>query len=113
MLTIATAQIATRLNIDVDFKFTATERIHAFFTPLQKNNAFTRFEFGGGDGNKKFNDEFDLKPQFVMAHFLVSIVLLTNAIWLYWRAGQPDGPTVRRAITSGRVVTMSRALVAM
>jgi hypothetical protein len=57
------AQIATRLNIDVDLKFTATERIHAFFTPLQKNNAFTRYEFGGGDGNKKFNDEFDLKPQ--------------------------------------------------
>jgi hypothetical protein len=57
------AQIATRLNIDVDLKFTATERIHAFFTPLQKNNAFTRFEFGGGDGDKKFNDEFDLKPQ--------------------------------------------------
>ena len=57
------AQIATRLNIDVDYKFTATEQLHAFFTPLQKNNAFTRFEFGGGDGNKKFNDEFDLKPQ--------------------------------------------------
>jgi len=57
------AQIATRLNIDVDYKFTATERLHAFFTPLQKNNAFTRYEFGGGDGNKKFNDEIDLKPQ--------------------------------------------------
>jgi len=57
------AQVATRLNIDVDFKFTGTERIHAFFTPLQKNNAFTRYEFGGGDGNKKFNEEFDLKPQ--------------------------------------------------
>ena len=57
------AQIATRLNIDIDFKITGTERIHAFFTPIQKGNAFTRFEFGGGDGNKKFNDEFDLNPQ--------------------------------------------------
>jgi hypothetical protein len=57
------AQIATRLNIDVDFKFTGTERIHAFFSPLQKGNAFTRFEFGGGDGNGKFNDEIDLNPQ--------------------------------------------------
>ena len=28
------AQIATRLNIDVDFKITGTERIHAFFTPI-------------------------------------------------------------------------------
>ena len=41
------AQIATRLNLDVDFKITGTERIHAFFTPLQKNAKFTRFEFGG------------------------------------------------------------------
>jgi hypothetical protein len=57
------AQIATRLNVDVDFKITGTERIHAFFTPLQKNNKFTRFEFGGGDGNNRFNDEFDLNPQ--------------------------------------------------
>ena len=35
------AQIATRLNIDVDFKITATERIHAFFTPIQDNNVYT------------------------------------------------------------------------
>lgn len=58
------AQIATRLNLDVDFKITGTERVHAFFTPLQKaNKEFTRFEFGGADGNGKFNDELDLDPQ--------------------------------------------------
>ena len=57
------AQIATRLNVDVDFKITGTERIHAFFTPLQKNNKFTRFEFGGGDGDGRFNFEFDPNPQ--------------------------------------------------
>jgi hypothetical protein len=57
------AQIATRLNLDVDFKITGTERIHAFFTPIQKNNQFTRFEFGGGDGDRKFTDEFDANPQ--------------------------------------------------
>ena len=57
------AQIATRLNIDVDFKITGTERIHAFFTPIQDNNVYTRFEFGGGDGDKLFNDEFDPDPQ--------------------------------------------------
>lgn len=58
------AQIATRLNLDVDLKLTGTERIHAFFTPIQKGNAdFTRFEFGGADGNGKFNGEFDLNPQ--------------------------------------------------
>jgi hypothetical protein len=58
------AQIATRLNLDVDFKITGTERLHAFFTPLQENNnKFTRYEFGGGDGNENFNDEFDFEPQ--------------------------------------------------
>jgi hypothetical protein len=57
------AQIATRLNIDVDFKITGTERIHAFFTPLQKNAKFTRYEFGGGDGDGRATFEFDPNPQ--------------------------------------------------
>ena len=57
------AQVATRLNLDVDFKITATERVHAFFTPIQSNGKFTRYEFGGGDANGKFNDEFDGQPQ--------------------------------------------------
>jgi hypothetical protein len=57
------AQIATRLNIDVDLKITATERIHAFFTPIQDNNVYTRFEFAGGDGDELFNDEFDTDPE--------------------------------------------------
>ena len=38
---------------------------------------------------------FDLKPGFVMAHFLLSIVLLTNALVLVRRAGQPDAPRPR------------------
>lgn len=58
------AQIATRLNIDVDVKITATERIHAFFTPIQEDNVkFTRFEFGGSDGSGEFKTEFDPDPQ--------------------------------------------------
>jgi hypothetical protein len=57
------AQIATRLNIDIDLKLTGTERIHAFFTPLQKNAKFTRYEFGGGAGDGRFTDEFDFNPQ--------------------------------------------------
>ena len=57
------AQIATRVNIDVDLKITGTERIHAFFTPIQDDNVFTRFEFGGGDGDGEFTAEFDPDPQ--------------------------------------------------
>lgn len=57
-------QIATRLNLDVDFKITGTERLHAFFAPIQKDNAeFTRYEFGGGDGDRQFTEEFDPEPQ--------------------------------------------------
>lgn len=58
------AQIATRLNLDVDLKITGTERLHAFFTPLQDGAAkFTRYEFGGGGANDRFNDEYDFEPQ--------------------------------------------------
>jgi hypothetical protein len=57
------AQIATRLNLDVDFKITGTERIHAFFTPIQEDNIYSRYEFGGGNADEKFNGEFDLDPQ--------------------------------------------------
>lgn len=58
------AQIATRVNLDVDLKITGTERIHAFFTPFQDGNAkFTRLEFGGGNGDQQFTTEFDANPQ--------------------------------------------------
>jgi hypothetical protein len=56
------AQIATRLNLDVDFKITSTERIHAFFTPIQDDNVYSRFEFGGGDGDQEFTAELDPDP---------------------------------------------------
>ncbi len=36
---------------------------------------------------------FELKPGFVMAHFLLSMVLLANAVVLHHRAGRPGGPT--------------------
>lgn len=35
---------------------------------------------------------FELQPPLVMAHFLLSLVLLTNAIVLHRRAGQPQVP---------------------
>ncbi len=42
-------QVATRLNLDVDFKLTATERLHAFFRPIDRAGQFTRYEFFGDD----------------------------------------------------------------
>ncbi len=38
---------------------------------------------------------FDLAPQLVMAHFLLSILILANAVVLHHRAGRPDGARLR------------------
>jgi cytochrome c oxidase assembly protein subunit 15 len=54
---------------------------------------------------------FDLRPQFVMAHFLVSILLLSDAIVLVRRSGQPDGPP--HAVVGRRTVVLGRALVVL
>ena len=42
---------ANRLNLDLDAKFTATERIHAFFGVLDENGIFKGYEFSGGDSD--------------------------------------------------------------
>lgn len=57
------AQIATRLNLDLDLGLTATERLHALFQPLQKDGAFTRCEFAGDDSLQDCELEFDPDPQ--------------------------------------------------
>lgn len=57
------AQIATRLNLDIDLGLTATERLHALFQPLQKDAAFTRCEFAGDDSLQDCELEFDPEPQ--------------------------------------------------
>lgn len=54
---------------------------------------------------------FDLKPGFVMAHFLLSIVLLTNALVLVRRAGQPDAPA--HAVVTPRTVVLGRVLLGL
>jgi len=46
------AVLATRLNLDLDIGLTATERIHAFFRPIDKGGKFTRLELGG-DGSEE------------------------------------------------------------
>lgn len=54
---------------------------------------------------------FDLRPEFVMSHFLLSLVLLTNALVLYRRAGDP--PTHAELIVEPRMRTLGRLLVAL
>lgn len=52
---------------------------------------------------------FELRPEFVMAHFLLSLVLLANALLLYRRASEPQGPP--RPIVTPRVRTLGRVLL--
>ncbi|HYN22857.1 MAG TPA: hypothetical protein VE078_17990 [Thermoanaerobaculia bacterium] len=51
--------VATRLNLDMDLALTATERIHAFVRPFDRNGAFTRYQISGGAEDDEFIDEFD------------------------------------------------------
>jgi len=51
--------VASRLNLDMDLALTATERIHAFSRPLDKNGSFTRYQFRGGSKNDELVDQFD------------------------------------------------------
>ena len=53
----------------------------------------------------------DLEPPFVMAHFLLSIVLVWLAVLLHHRAGEPDHGA-RYPVVAPEVRTMGRVLVA-
>jgi hypothetical protein len=54
--------LATRLNLDVDWKLTANERLHAFFRPLDHGTDFTRCERVNG-APTKCERAMDLKPE--------------------------------------------------
>jgi hypothetical protein len=51
---------AQRLNLDLDYRFTATERFHAFFGPLNRANQFTNVALE--DGRLRYNEFHDLEP---------------------------------------------------
>lgn len=53
------AQVATRLNLDFDYQFTSTERLHWFIAPLSRGGQFTRCEFAGDDAPD--SDKCDLQ----------------------------------------------------
>ena len=55
---------------------------------------------------------YELKPQIVMAHFLLSSVLLANATVLHHRAGRPDETVPPARAKDRAVVWLSRLVVA-
>jgi cytochrome c oxidase assembly protein subunit 15 len=54
---------------------------------------------------------FDLRPPFVMAHFLLSMLILWNAVALHWRAGRPPGRA--RPVVAPEVWRLGRLVMAM
>jgi cytochrome c oxidase assembly protein subunit 15 len=58
---------------------------------------------------------FDVRPEFVMSHFLLSLVLLADAVVLYKRAGEPETKAVLqvqpRVRLLGRVLLVLTAIV--
>jgi len=54
--------LATRLNLDIDAAFTATERIHVFIRPLDKDGSFLRWDIDGGV-HDKFTRRFDFNVE--------------------------------------------------
>lgn len=51
----------------------------------------------------------ELSPPFVMAHFLLSLVLIANGVVLHHRAGEPDGRGV--ALLRGTTATLVRRVL--
>lgn len=55
------AEIATRLNLDIDLQLTATERLHAFVRPFDRNGKFSRFSFNDNGFADKFHGVLDFE----------------------------------------------------
>lgn len=58
-------RLATRLNLDLDYRLTATERVHGAISPLDEDGQFTRCDFGGDAGSFNSDNcelELDEKP---------------------------------------------------
>src|SRR6185295_13025236 len=54
--------LATRLNLDIDAAFTATERVHVFIRPFDKGGSFLRWDIDGGV-HDKFTRRFDFNVE--------------------------------------------------
>ncbi len=55
------SEVAARLNLDMDWALTPTERIHAFARPFDRNGMFTRYQFDNGLKGDRFVEEFNFQ----------------------------------------------------
>ncbi|XZE20768.1 hypothetical protein SH449x_000655 [Pirellulaceae bacterium SH449] len=56
-----TRQWAHRLNLDIDMRFTGTERFHMFVGPFDDEGSFTKLDFSDSR-NVRFDTEIDFQP---------------------------------------------------
>lgn len=70
-------RVGYRLNLDLDFKVTATERFHAFIGPMDRGNQYTRFE--SRDGQTRFISELD--PEFEAYYFEGDLGAIAGGAW--------------------------------
>jgi len=57
-------QVVSRLNLDFDWKITATERLHMFVRPIDDGANFTRYEFSGDNRGSDVEEDFDIETLF-------------------------------------------------
>jgi hypothetical protein len=55
------ATVAARLNLEIDLGLTATERLHVFVRPFDKDGSFLRYDLGGK--NEGFEERFDFNVE--------------------------------------------------
>lgn len=81
-------QIATQLNIDIDMKITATERLHMFLRPLDDNGQFTRCEFAGAgaDTGCELNVDFNPENFYLEGDFAAILAGMTGE---YYKTDRP------------------------
>ena len=59
------SSLATQLNLDIDYQFTGTERIHSFIQPLNQGGNFTGCESGpDGSGNCELKADLNIDTLF-------------------------------------------------
>jgi hypothetical protein len=58
------AAVVSRLNLDIDWKLTSTERLHLFVRPLDDGAQFSRHQFVGDDTGTDVVDNFDIETLF-------------------------------------------------
>ncbi|MFN7966845.1 MAG: hypothetical protein U0V87_14275 [Acidobacteriota bacterium] len=96
------SRLAARLNLDMDWRFTSTERIHAFARPLDKEGRFLSYDYqnSNADFTRSFDGNLDAlffegelgamlqgwrdKPSKFDLPFAVGFMplLLQNGVWL-------------------------------